>query len=115
MQESSSGLELPTISDEVMRLLHARHEVRVQQLPEALNPDDYDASALGIELTRELIGVERKTIHAMLRDGQITDETRRRIRDKKLRHKMVCENALKALEQWLSNVSADSVAPSAKI
>ncbi|MGY3449448.1 Na+/H+ antiporter [Bradyrhizobium sp. USDA 4353] len=67
------------LSEEVVRLLRARHDVRMQQLPENLNPDDYDASALGIELTRELIGVERKTIHAMLRDGQITDETRRRI------------------------------------
>ena len=67
------------LSDEVVRLLRARHEVRANQLPGSLTPDDYDASALGIELTRELIGVERKTIHVMLRDGKITDETRRRI------------------------------------
>ena len=46
---------------------------------------------------------------------QLDEATRRRIRDKKLRHKMVCENALKAFEQWLSNISADVVVPSAKM
>jgi CPA1 family monovalent cation:H+ antiporter len=34
---------------------------------------------MGTELTRELISAERKFIHALLRDGKITDETRRRI------------------------------------
>ncbi|MBZ5530458.1 MAG: methylenetetrahydrofolate--tRNA-(uracil(54)-C(5))-methyltransferase (FADH(2)-oxidizing) TrmFO [Acidobacteriia bacterium] len=32
---------------------------------------------------------------------QLDEATRRRVRDKKLRHKMVCENALKALASWL--------------
>ena len=36
-------------------------------------------SAAGTALTRELISAERKFIHALLRDGKITDETRRRI------------------------------------
>ena len=36
-------------------------------------------SAAGTGLTRELIAAERKFIHMMLRDGKITDETRRRI------------------------------------
>ncbi|MGJ5196484.1 Na+/H+ antiporter [Bradyrhizobium sp. HKCCYLRH1030] len=67
------------LSDEVVRLLRARHKVRTNQLPEGLKPEDNDASALGIELTRELITAERKFIHVMLRDGKITDETRRRI------------------------------------
>jgi CPA1 family monovalent cation:H+ antiporter len=67
------------LSEEVVRLLRARHEVRTSQLPPAFDCDEYDASALGIELTRELIAVERKYIHVMLRDGKITDETRRRI------------------------------------
>jgi monovalent cation/hydrogen antiporter len=66
-------------SNEVVALLRARHEVRISQLPDALDPDRHDASALGLELTRELIAVERKFIHVMLRDGKITDETRRRI------------------------------------
>jgi CPA1 family monovalent cation:H+ antiporter len=67
------------LSDEVVKLLRARHEVRTSQLPDALDPDRHDASALGTKLTRELIAVERKFIHVMLRDGKITDEVRRRI------------------------------------
>jgi Na+/H+ antiporter len=67
------------LSDEVVKLLRARQEVRTSQLPPALDCDEYDASALGIELTRELIKTEREFIHEMLRNGKITDETRRRI------------------------------------
>ena len=42
-------------------------------------PTPHDVSAAGTELTRELIAAERKFIHVLLRDGKITDETRRRI------------------------------------
>jgi monovalent cation/hydrogen antiporter len=67
------------VSDEVMRLLRARHEIRVNQLPDSLDPTHHDVSAAGTALTRDLIAAERKFIHELLRDGQITDETRRRI------------------------------------
>jgi Na+/H+ antiporter len=67
------------LSEEVVRLLRARHETRANQLPDSLDPDAYDVSSAGTELTRELISEERKFIHALLRDGKITDETRRRI------------------------------------
>jgi Na+/H+ antiporter len=67
------------LSDEVVKLLRARHETRANQLPDTLDPDKHDASATGTALTRELIAAERKFIHALLRDGKITDETRRRI------------------------------------
>jgi monovalent cation/hydrogen antiporter len=67
------------ISDELVALLRARHDVRVSQLPAALDPDGHDVSATGTELTRELITAEREFIHCLLRDGRITDETRRRI------------------------------------
>jgi CPA1 family monovalent cation:H+ antiporter len=67
------------LSDEVVKLLRARHEIRANQLPDSLDPDKHDVSAMGTELTRELISAERKFIHALLRDGKITDETRRRI------------------------------------
>jgi CPA1 family monovalent cation:H+ antiporter len=67
------------LSDEVVGLLRARHDIRANQLPESLDPDKHDASALGTELTRELITVERQFIHKLLREGRITDETRRRI------------------------------------
>jgi CPA1 family monovalent cation:H+ antiporter len=67
------------LSDEVVKLLRARHETRANQLPDSLDPDHHDVSATGTALTRELIGAERKFIHALLREGKITDETRRRI------------------------------------
>jgi monovalent cation/hydrogen antiporter len=67
------------LSDEVVQLLRARHEIRANQLPDSLNPDAYEVSAERTALTRELIAAERKFIHVLLRDGKITDEIRRRI------------------------------------
>jgi CPA1 family monovalent cation:H+ antiporter len=67
------------LSDEVVRLLHARHEIRTGQLPTSLDPDAQDLSVAGTQLTLELIAAERKFIHLLLRDGTITDEIRRRI------------------------------------
>ena len=67
------------LSDEVVKLLRSRHEIRSNQLPDSLDPEAHDVSAAGTALTRELIAAERKFIHVMLRDGRITDETRRRI------------------------------------
>jgi CPA1 family monovalent cation:H+ antiporter len=67
------------LSDEVVKLLRARHEIRANQLPASLDPDAREISAEGTELTRELIAAERKFIHVLLRDGKITDEIRRRI------------------------------------
>jgi monovalent cation/hydrogen antiporter len=67
------------LSDEVVKLLRARHEIRTNQLPDSLDPDAYDVSTAGTDLTRELIAAERKFIHVLLRDGKITDEIRRRI------------------------------------
>jgi methylenetetrahydrofolate--tRNA-(uracil-5-)-methyltransferase len=37
---------------------------------------------------------------------QLGEATRRRIRDKKLRHKMVCEKALEKLASWLQQAEA---------
>jgi monovalent cation/hydrogen antiporter len=67
------------LSDEVVKLLRARHETRANQLPDSLDPDKHDVSTTGTALTRELISAERKFIHVLLRDGKITDEIRRRI------------------------------------
>jgi CPA1 family monovalent cation:H+ antiporter len=72
-------IEKCDLSDDVVGLLRARHDIRTSQLPDSLNPETQDVSAAGTELTRELIAAERKFIHALLRDGRITDETRRRI------------------------------------
>ena len=63
------------LSDEVVKLLRARHEIRTNQLPDSLDPDSHDVSAAGTALTRELIAAERKFIHVLLRDGKITDES----------------------------------------
>jgi len=38
---------------------------------------------------------------------QLDEGTRKRVRDKKQRHRMVCENALQACASWLEQVSAD--------
>jgi monovalent cation/hydrogen antiporter len=67
------------LSDEVVKLLRARHEVRSNQLPDSLDPAAHDVTLAGTALTRELIAEERKYVHVLLRDGKITDETRRRI------------------------------------
>jgi monovalent cation/hydrogen antiporter len=67
------------LSDEVVKLLRARHEIRANQLPDSLDPDAHQVSAAGTDLTRELISTERKFIHVLLRDGKITDDIRRRI------------------------------------
>jgi CPA1 family monovalent cation:H+ antiporter len=72
-------IEKRELSDDVVSLLRARHEIRASQLPETLDPETHDVSAAGTGLTRELIAAERKFIHMMLRDGKITDETRRHI------------------------------------
>jgi CPA1 family monovalent cation:H+ antiporter len=72
-------IEQRNLSDEVVNLLRARHEIRASQLPASLDPATHDVSAAGTALTRELIAAERKFIHGMLREGKITDETRRRI------------------------------------
>jgi Na+/H+ antiporter len=72
-------VEKREVSDNVVSLLRARHDIRANQLPQSLDPETHDVSAAGTGLTRELIAVERKFIHMMLRDGKITDETRRRI------------------------------------
>jgi len=43
------------LSDEVVKLLRARHEIRANQLPDSLDPDAREISKTGMELTRELI------------------------------------------------------------
>jgi Na+/H+ antiporter len=66
------------LSGEALELLRARHQQRTRQLPK--NTDD------GLELTRlnndlriELIDAERRFLYQLLRDGKLTDESRRRI------------------------------------
>ena len=67
------------LSDGLVALLETRHETRYRQIHVAPQSDGADESTQGAKLVRKLIAKERKTIHEMLRDGKITDETRRRI------------------------------------
>jgi CPA1 family monovalent cation:H+ antiporter len=69
----------PEMSEAVINLLRARHEIRIGQLPVSLDPETQEVTAIGANLTRELIGIERRCIHTLLRNGKISDETRRRI------------------------------------
>jgi CPA1 family monovalent cation:H+ antiporter len=63
---------------EVTALLHARHEHRRGQYPRTLS-DGMETARLNAALRLELIEVERDFLHQLLREGQITDESRRRI------------------------------------
>jgi CPA1 family monovalent cation:H+ antiporter len=66
------------ISPEVLAILRARHDYRSGSLPKMM-PDGLDPALLAAELRSELIAAEREYIQRLLRDGQITDEARRRI------------------------------------
>jgi CPA1 family monovalent cation:H+ antiporter len=68
-----------TIADEIVQQLNARHENRLRQLPDPENEVAAELFALSGQMHRELIAEERRFLHTMLRDGKITDETRRRI------------------------------------
>ncbi len=108
-----SGVEGYTESI-AMGMLVGMHVSRtVQGLPAIAPPRE---SALG-SLVHYLCNAESKSFQPanitfdLL--PQLDDATRRRVRDKKLRHKMVCEQGLQAAGQWLMEVGAiPSPAPS---
>ena len=62
------------------RFLEARHETRMRALPEPPREgDEHSPATKGSSIVREIIGIERTHLHRVLREGKITDETRRRI------------------------------------
>jgi CPA1 family monovalent cation:H+ antiporter len=62
------------------KFLEARHETRMRALPDPpRNGDEHSPATKGASMVREIIGIERAHLHQLLRDGKITDETRRRI------------------------------------
>ena len=65
-----------SLSDEALRPLRSRYERRLAQLP---SPEDADARAEEVEMRLELIETERQLLHELLREGRLTDETRRRL------------------------------------
>jgi CPA1 family monovalent cation:H+ antiporter len=66
------------ISPEVLAILRARHDYRAVRFPDP-SSNELDAAFAAGELRSELITAEREYIYGLLRDGQITDEARRRI------------------------------------
>ena len=66
------------LSPAIVAFLNARHDHR-----ERLIPDDLDGGLelmrVGNNLRQELIEAERNFLHQLLRDGKITDESRRRL------------------------------------
>lgn len=67
------------LSESLTGFLNARHNTRTLALPDAPKAGQLTPSTMGAPLVREIIAAERKRLHELLRDGQITDETRRRI------------------------------------
>jgi CPA1 family monovalent cation:H+ antiporter len=66
------------ISPEVLAILRARHDYRAVRFSEP-SSSELEAAVAAAELRSELIAAEREYIYGLLRDGQITDEARRRI------------------------------------
>jgi len=66
------------ISPEVVAILRARHDYRAVRLADPASSES-DPALAAAELRSELIAAEREYIFQLLRDGQITDEARRRI------------------------------------
>jgi monovalent cation/hydrogen antiporter len=66
------------ISPEVLAILRARHDYRARRLPDPAS-NALDPALAAAELRSELIAAEREYIFRLLREGQITDEARRRI------------------------------------
>jgi monovalent cation/hydrogen antiporter len=64
--------------DEVLALGRARHEARLQQFPKTMD-EGWEAAGLAAKLRMELIAAEREHLYQLLRDGKITDESRRKI------------------------------------
>jgi CPA1 family monovalent cation:H+ antiporter len=63
---------------EAMEFLEARHQHRLLQVPPDLD-DGMARTRLNNDLRMELIAAEREFLYSMLRDGKITDESRRRL------------------------------------
>ncbi len=68
------------LPESLARVLEARHETRMRALPDPPTEEGQHTPATkGAGLVREMINIERKLLHKLLREGQITAETRRRI------------------------------------
>lgn len=66
------------LNDEQLTLIRARYDSRLALLPRS-HADGIEHAKLRADLRMELIAEERLLIHQLLRQGKISDETRRRI------------------------------------
>jgi len=66
------------ISPEVLAILRSRHDYRAVRLPDPTS-NELEAALAAAELRSELMANQGEYIYGLLRDGQITDEARRRI------------------------------------
>jgi CPA1 family monovalent cation:H+ antiporter len=64
------------LSQDVLGQLRRRYERRLEQLPSAR---DAEAAKEEVELRLQLIETERELLHQLLREGRLTDESRRRL------------------------------------
>jgi NhaP-type Na+/H+ or K+/H+ antiporter len=76
IDDMAKNRQLP---EDIVDILCARHLTRSSQMPASDNDDEAHLNDEGARLVRVLIADERKFIHRLLREGQITDEARRRI------------------------------------
>ena len=73
-------IESRGLSASMASFLEARHETRMRALPDPPKEEgQHTPVTSGSIFVRELITEERKVLHRLLREGRITDETRRRI------------------------------------
>jgi monovalent cation/hydrogen antiporter len=68
-----------SIAPDVLAALRARHDHRAGQLPKNLDDDGLELAAAAADIRQELIALEREYVYKLLREGRITDESRRRI------------------------------------
>jgi CPA1 family monovalent cation:H+ antiporter len=66
------------LSEDAVQLLRLRHDQRMRQLPADME-DGLAATRRNNDLRMELIAAEREFLYQLLRDGKLTDESRRRI------------------------------------
>ncbi|MGO9357401.1 MAG: Na+/H+ antiporter [Xanthobacteraceae bacterium] len=77
LEDITTARELP---DGLVQFLEARHTSRTLALPDPpQQPGAATPPTMGASVVRELIAVERQVLHRLLREGSITDETRRKI------------------------------------
>jgi CPA1 family monovalent cation:H+ antiporter len=67
------------LPEDVAALFKARDDQRRRLLPDNMDAEEMARAALNAELRLELIAAERERLHALLREGKITDESRRRL------------------------------------